>query len=246
MPGSDFASERSPRRRWLGVWVTSWVTLTLFLDSSPADGRDFRYVDRGGRVHKIAVRPQKRSRTALPRVQLVNAATKADESSAAKGVARETLRASTATSGTGEPNLQAQSPSGTCLLAVSEAAARFRLPRELILAVVSVESSFDPNAVSVSGAMGLMQLLPGTAREMGVIDAFDPRQNVLGGSRYLRLLLDRFAGDVTRAIAAYNVGPSVVERWGGMPALPTAQNYVNKVLRTYRVLVLAPPEWAQL
>jgi soluble lytic murein transglycosylase-like protein len=216
------------------------------LDSSTAHGRDFRYVDRGGRVHKIAVRPQKRARSALARTH-VTATPKAEtESLAAKRLAAATLHASTSSDPVAQPALQARAPSDACLLAAREAASRFRLPRELILAVVSVESSFNPNAVSVSGAMGLMQLLPGTAGDMGVLDPFDTRQNVLGGSRYLRLLLDRFGDDVTLAVAAYNVGPSVVERWGGMPALPTAQNYVAKVLRTYRLLVLAPPEWAEL
>ncbi len=105
----------------------------------------------------------------------------------------------------------------------------------LIEAIVANESGFDPNATSRAGARGLMQLMPRTAESLGVIDPYDPAQNVRGGTRYLRSLLDRF-GDVELAVAAYNAGPGAVERYGGVPPYAETQNYVRNVLARYREL----------
>jgi soluble lytic murein transglycosylase-like protein len=105
----------------------------------------------------------------------------------------------------------------------------------LIEAIVAIESGFDPNATSNAGARGLMQLMPQTAASLGVRDSYDPSQNIRGGTRYLRALLDRF-GDVELAVAAYNAGPAAVERYRGVPPYAETRNYVRNVLTGYREL----------
>src|SRR5512133_689056 len=118
---------------------------------------------------------------------------------------------------------------------VRDAAATNNLPEALILAVIAVESNFDPRAVSEKGAAGLMQLMPGTAREMYVADVFDPEQNIHGGTRYLRVLANQYGGDMVRMLAAYNAGPDAVRRAGGaVPNIPETREYVRKVVALYR------------
>ncbi len=116
---------------------------------------------------------------------------------------------------------------------IDRAARLHSLDPALIMAVIKAESAFDARAVSWAGAQGLMQLMPGTARDMGCVNPFDPEDNVMGGSRYLRLMLDRF-GDVSLALAAYNCGPERVAREGRrIPDIPETRNYVKIVLRHY-------------
>ncbi len=105
--------------------------------------------------------------------------------------------------------------------------------QKLVWAVMRRESGFNPRAVSPKGAMGLMQLMPGTAVLMGVTDPFDVEQNIAGGVKYLSQCLSRFKGDVCLALAAYNAGPETVEKYHGCPPFPETQNYVAAVLRDY-------------
>ena len=113
------------------------------------------------------------------------------------------------------------------------AALQHDVPPALVKAVIAAESRFDSNAVSHKGAQGLMQLMPQTAAELGVTDAFEANQNVDGGVRYLREMLDRF-GDLSRAIAAYNAGPTAVDHYRGVPPYPETRAYVKRVLTYYR------------
>lgn len=115
---------------------------------------------------------------------------------------------------------------------VHAVAARHGLDPHLVELVVWHESGFNPVAISRTGAMGLMQLMPGTAAGLGVTDPFDPVQNVSGGVRYLAAQLNRF-GDVALALAAYNAGPGAVERYGGVPPYAETMNYVDSILGEY-------------
>lgn len=115
---------------------------------------------------------------------------------------------------------------------IRQAATLYQLPEELVRAVIKVESDYDPRAVSSAGAGGLMQLMPETATRMQVRDRFDPRENIFGGVRYLRILANLFNGDLDLTVAAYNAGEGAVERAGGIPNYPETMDYVVRV-RTY-------------
>jgi len=112
---------------------------------------------------------------------------------------------------------------------IDAAAALHGVSRELVRAIIQVESAFDSRAVSTAGARGLMQLMPATARRFGVTDSFDARQNIFAGTRYLRILLDTHSEDVSLTAAAYNAGEDAVARYGGIPPFRETQNYVRKV-----------------
>ncbi len=116
---------------------------------------------------------------------------------------------------------------------IQEAATLYQIPVELVRAVIKVESDYDPRAVSVAGAQGLMQLMPGTALRMQIRDSFDPRMNIFAGTRYLRVLANTFNGDLELTIAGYNAGEGAVIRYGGIPPYEETQNYVLKVLQYY-------------
>jgi soluble lytic murein transglycosylase-like protein len=116
---------------------------------------------------------------------------------------------------------------------IREASRLYQIPEAFIRAVMRVESDFDPNVVSRVGAAGLMQLMPATAASMGVRDPFDPRENILGGTRYLRVLANGFNGDLVLTIAAYNAGEGAVIRYGGVPPYDETRRYVQNVLRYY-------------
>jgi soluble lytic murein transglycosylase len=110
---------------------------------------------------------------------------------------------------------------------------KYKLEPSLIKAVITAESNWKPTAVSSKGAIGLMQLMPSTASDMLVRNPYDPEENIEGGSRYLRYLLDIFNGDLTLALAAYNAGPETVRRFGNVPPIAETQQYVKRVLSIY-------------
>lgn len=118
---------------------------------------------------------------------------------------------------------------------IREAARLYQIPEALVRAVIRVESNFDPRAVSHANARGLMQLIPATAERMLVSDPFDARQNVLGGTRYLRVLANLFNGNLQLTLAAYNAGENAVIRYRGIPPFEETQSYVTKVLQFYNV-----------
>ncbi|MFD1705644.1 lytic transglycosylase domain-containing protein [Siminovitchia sediminis] len=116
---------------------------------------------------------------------------------------------------------------------IQRAADTYNLPAKLIKSVIRHESNFDPKVVSKAGASGLMQLMPATARGLGVTDIMDPEQNVMGGSKYLRSMLDKYHGNLKLALAAYNAGPGNVDKYGGIPPFKETQNYVRRVTDTF-------------
>jgi hypothetical protein len=118
---------------------------------------------------------------------------------------------------------------------ITEASNRYGIPERLVTAVIRAESGFNPRAVSRKGAQGLMQLMPATASTLGVRNSFDPRENIHGGVRHLRGLIDRFPGNLPFAIAAYNAGEKAVLAYGGIPPYPETQDYVGKVMRFYGI-----------
>jgi soluble lytic murein transglycosylase-like protein len=184
----------------------------------PARADIYRYVDKDGVEHYTNVQPKKAR--GWQRV------VKGHSTAAVRGNAARPLR---------PRPLRAPDPDRTTRYDpyIAEASRIYQLPAEFIRAVMRVESNFYSDAVSAKGAMGLMQLMPQTAASMGVVDPFDPRQNVLGGARFLRVLANRFNGDLVLTVAAYNAGGGAVERHGGVPPYRETRRYVRRVLEHY-------------
>ena len=126
---------------------------------------------------------------------------------------------------------------------ISDVAGRYGVPQRLVEAVIRVESAFNSSAVSRKGARGLMQLMPATASVLGVRDAFNPRQNIDGGVRHLRGLIDRYPGDLRLALAAYNAGDQAVRAYNGVPPYPETKQYVERVLALYGQEPAPEPFW---
>ena len=110
---------------------------------------------------------------------------------------------------------------------------KYNIDGDFIKAIIKQESGFNPNATSKKGAMGLMQLMPSTAKSLGVINAYNPWENVEGGVKYLKWLMDRFNNDEKLVLAAYNAGPNAVKKYGGIPPYKETQNYVNSIMSAY-------------
>lgn len=117
---------------------------------------------------------------------------------------------------------------------IRQAATLYQIPEELVRAVIQIESGFDPRAISRTNARGLMQLMPATAERMMVTDVFDPRQNIFGGVRYLRVLANLFNGDLELTLAGYNAGENAVIQFGGIPPFQETRDYVVKVIVAYK------------
>lgn len=123
--------------------------------------------------------------------------------------------------------------SGSYTDIIYQAAEKNGVAAPLLKAIIKAESNFDPRAVSKKGALGLMQIMPGNLKPLNVRDPFDPKQNIMGGARYFKQMLNRFGGKLPLAIAAYNAGPNKVERYQRIPPIKETENYVRRVLKYY-------------
>jgi soluble lytic murein transglycosylase-like protein len=203
---------RRAHRTLLGAALSS-ATLAF---AGEASAETFRYTDRDGHVHEVVLdEPDAPAAAAQPDPQ--------------KDVVVATYDA------------RAADGSFPYASIVRQACELYSMPPELVFAVIKVESGFNPRAVSRTGAMGLMQLMPQTATLLAVTNPFDPWQNIFGGVRYLRSLVNGFNGDVSLALAGYNAGAGAVRRAGKIPALPETTKYVASVLYFYHSFAQAPP-----
>jgi soluble lytic murein transglycosylase-like protein len=199
------------------VLVGALVSVGLLL-ATPADGDVYKYVDENGVVHFTNIPNDRRFERLAP----------PGSPPAARKRKASKPRKSRRRSG----RLKRRIIDNYDHI-IEEAADRFNIPATLIKAVIVVESNFNPKAVSHAGAQGLMQLMPQTAAEMGVEDVFDPRQNILGGTRYLRHLANAYEGDLVLTLAGYNAGQKAVNRHMDIPPITETQRYVRRVLKLY-------------
>lgn len=198
-------------------WVLGAVC-TALASPLPAAADIYRFVDRNGVEHYTNIQPSGRGWQRIYR----NKSAAADHGTTPRMRAPEGLRT------VHDPDRYRRYDGY-----IREAATLYQLPETFLRAVMRVESDFQPYAVSVDGAIGLMQLMPGTAASMGVVDPYEPRQNVLGGARYLRVLANKFSGDLILTVAAYNAGHGAVQRYRGVPPYAETRRYVERVLRHY-------------
>jgi soluble lytic murein transglycosylase-like protein len=195
---------------------------TLVLCAIPARGQIVSYLDSDGRRVFINSDP-------TPAVRVTKTSLRGFVS--ATGASPHTAQTPSAAS----PELRAAELANRQKIDVMirEVSARYNVDPALIRSVIETESNWNSKAVSSKGALGLMQLVPGTARQLGVNNAFDPKQNLDGGVRYLHTLLERYNGDLDRALAAYNAGPGAVDRARGVPRYRETREYVQKVTDSY-------------
>jgi soluble lytic murein transglycosylase-like protein len=215
--------------------------ITLCFCAITARAQLASYVDPNGKLVFINADPPAPPRTAIKARKSSSAAAQKlpgnPPSSEASSQASSALPAPSPGSGTGpgtksNPVPVVMAPAALDAV-VQQSAEKNHVDPALVRAVISTESNWNSSAVSPKGALGLMQLIPGTAERLGVGNAFDPVQNVDAGTRYLGTLLQRYNGDLSKALAAYNAGPGAVDRFGGIPNYPETRNYVEKVTSTY-------------
>jgi len=204
-------SPRSPLSSRKG-WRLGAVTLGLavWVQSSDAHADIYRYVDKDGVIHFSNVTKR------------------------GKLIAKAKSRSKTAAGAPSASSAPAKTPDEYDAY-IREAASLYQIPEALVRAVIRVESNFDARAISRANAQGLMQLIPATAERMLVTDPFDARQNVLGGTRYLRVLANLFNGNLQLTLAAYNAGEGAVIKYNGIPPYEETQAYVTKVLEYYNI-----------
>jgi Transglycosylase SLT domain/Domain of unknown function (DUF4124) len=209
----------TPNPLKIGIWIASLLTMTVGLwMPSPAAGDIYRFQDEEGVVYFSNVPTNPKYRLFFKEID--------HRGPVSKGGDRKAFSAKSLNS------------EGPALLSthIDEASQQYQVDPKLVQAVIRVESNFDPQAVSPKGAQGLMQLMPQTARDLQVTDPFSPKENISGGVRYLRYLLDLFNQDISLALAAYNAGPEKVALYRGIPPYPETQTYVQKVIQTYNRL----------
>jgi transglycosylase-like protein with SLT domain len=195
---------------------------TLVLWAVPASGQIVSYMDDGGKRVFVNSNPNYAPRPVNPVLPKGFTPT---------GIVGRTTQGSSAASS--ELSVVEQANRQKIEEMIREVSARYRVDPALVRAVIQTESNWNSSAVSRRGALGLMQLVPGTAQQLGVSNAFDPKQNLDGGVRYLHMLLERYNGDLDRALAAYNAGPGAVDRAGGIPRYRETRDYVHKVTDSY-------------
>jgi hypothetical protein len=208
------AHQRTARMLKMRVFASAFTCLALLCATGDASADMYRFIDRDGVEHYTNIQPNTRG---WQRVL------SGDGSAASSTLSRRRRML-------GPPDEERVRRYDAHL---REASSLYVLPEAFLRAVMHVESNFYAEAVSDKGAMGLMQLMPQTALAMGVLDPFDPRQNVLGGARFLRVLANRFGGDLVLTIAAYNAGQGAVEKYRGIPPFTETRRYVQRVLTHY-------------
>jgi soluble lytic murein transglycosylase-like protein len=194
---------------------------TLVLWAIPAHGQIVSYKDDNGKRVFVNAEPAPAARPS--KIPLLR--------TAATGIALRTTQTSFA--GSSEMSSAELANREKIEQMIREVSTRYRVDPALVRAVMQTESNWNTSAVSRKGALGLMQLVPGTAQQLGVNNALDPKQNLDGGVHYLHMLLERYNGDLDRALAAYNAGPGAVDRAGGIPQYRETRNYVQKVTDSY-------------
>lgn len=202
------------------ILIATLVSWAITFSATPAQGQIVSYMDGSGK--RVFVNSDPAPPKAAPKVPLLR--------TSADGVTPRTPRTAFST-----PEMSALERANREKIEdmIREVSARYRVDPALVRAVIETESNWNSGAVSRKGAQGLMQLVPGTAQELGVNNAFDPKQNLDGGVRYLHALLERYNGDLDRALAAYNAGPHAVDRAGGVPQYRETRDYVHKVTDSY-------------